>query len=331
MESLEKEMASADLCDKVDKGSSKCEVEDASRPSTPLSDASDDSFHSLEDEDREMPVHESEPSRASEETDESSEGCHPSEIPLIEPDGKDGTETPEHLHGDDKTSENSWEKLVTQEQDEQQQIEDEEEEEEDFVDEEYLKDLELNMSEEEKNAKREESQTHKESGNIKFKAGQFQEALTSYTAGLRICPLAYPRDRAILYSNRAAAKARLNLKKKAISDCSKAIELDSVYTKAVMRRATLNEETGNLDEALKDFQRVLELDPVNKESHEAVRRLPDMITERNEKLKEEMLGKLKDLGNVFLRPFGLSTSNFELKQDSSTGGYNISFNQNPKS
>ena len=47
-----------------------------------------------------------------------------------------------------------------------------------------------------------------------------------------------------------------------------------------------------VDEALKDYQSVLELDPKNVVAHKAVRELPAKIEERNEKLKAEMKGKL---------------------------------------
>ena len=47
----------------------------------------------------------------------------------------------------------------------------------------------------------------------------------------------------------------------AIRDCSKAIDLNPEYMRALMRRAELYERTEKLDEALTDYQKILELDP----------------------------------------------------------------------
>lgn len=96
------------------------------------------------------------------------------------------------------------------------------------------------------------------------------------------------------------------------------------------RRAALYEETDKLDESFEDFKKVLEIDPGNHEARVAHVRLPPLINERNEKMKTEMMDKLKDLGNMILRPFGLSTNNFELKQDPSSGSYSVNFNQSPQ-
>lgn len=79
---------------------------------------------------------------------------------------------------------------------------------------------------------------------------------------------------------------------------------------------------------MEDYKKVYDLDPGQKEAREAIHRLPPVINERNERMKEEMLSKLKDLGNMILKPFGLSTNNFQMQQDPTTGSYSINFNQN---
>lgn len=53
-------------------------------------------------------------------------------------------------------------------------------------------------------------------------------------------------------------------------DCSKALELNPNYLKAVLRRAQLYREAEKLEEALADYQRCLELDPNILEARQAV-------------------------------------------------------------
>ncbi|XP_052444798.1 tetratricopeptide repeat protein 1 [Carassius gibelio] len=196
-------------------------------------------------------------------------------------------------------------------------------------DEEYLRELEKDLTEEEKESRRKESLELKEKGNTQFKSGEHVEAEESYTAALKVCPVCYSKERSILFSNRAAARMHQDEKDSAISDCSKAIELNPNYVRAILRRAELYEKTDKLDEALEDYKTVLEKEPGIPAAREACMRLPRQIEERNEKLKEEMMSKLKDLGNMILRPFGLSTSNFQVNQDTNTGSYSINFVQNP--
>ncbi|KAK7130939.1 hypothetical protein R3I94_016170 [Phoxinus phoxinus] len=195
-------------------------------------------------------------------------------------------------------------------------------------DEEYLRELEKDLTEEEKESRQKESLELKEKGNMQFKSGEHVDAEESYTAALRVCPVCYSKERSILFSNRAAARLHQDKKDSAISDCSKAIELNPNYVRAILRRAELYEKTEKLDEALEDYKAVLEKDPGIPAAREACMRLPRQIEERNEKMKEEMMSKLKDLGNMILRPFGLSTSNFQVNQDT-TGSYSVNFVQNP--
>ena len=52
-----------------------------------------------------------------------------------------------------------------------------------------------------------------------------------------------------------------DLKESAIEDCNRAIELKSNYVKALLRRGQCLEDVDKPHEALKDFEKALEIDP----------------------------------------------------------------------
>jgi len=198
----------------------------------------------------------------------------------------------------------------------------------DYVDEAELESQCAKLSKEELEQKRLEGVGYKLEGNSLYLEGKSLEACDKYTAGLQVCPLQFSQDRAVLYANRGQMKKVLGLPDQAVANCTKAIQLNPTYLKALLRRAEIYEETDKLDEALKDYQAVIQLDPKHLEANRAIRRLPGKIEERNEKLKAEMFDNLKKLGNMCLNPFGLSTDNFKMEQDPATGSYNIQFQQN---
>ncbi|KAH8288721.1 hypothetical protein KR054_008675 [Drosophila jambulina] len=194
---------------------------------------------------------------------------------------------------------------------------------------EELREVEKNLSPEELAANKEKADKLKLEGNELFKNDDAEGAAKIYTAALDICPSDSTKERAVLYGNRAAAKIKLDANKAAIDDCTKAIELWPEYVRVLLRRAKLYEQDDKPDESLTDYKRVSELDPGQQDAREAQVRLPPIINERNEKLKNEMMSNLKDLGNMILKPFGLSTQNFQMQQDPNTGSYSINFNQKP--
>ena len=94
-----------------------------------------------------------------------------------------------------------------------------------------------------------------------------------------------------------------------------------------MRRAQAREKIDKLEAALEDYKAVLVLEPSNAVALSASIRLTPLIEAQREKLKDEMMGKLKELGNMCLKPFGLSTNNFNMIKDPATGGYSMKFSQ----
>jgi len=114
-------------------------------------------------------------------------------------------------------------------------------------------------------------------------------------------------------------------------------DVHKLRTKALLRRAKARHEVGgwaSLQGALEDYQALAK--PPNQLSSldqkaviVALRKLPDQLEEAKNAEMADMMGKLKHLGNGILKPFGLSTDNFQFNKDEKSGGYSMNFNQSP--
>ncbi|KAG1326131.1 tetratricopeptide repeat protein 1 [Cocos nucifera] len=104
-----------------------------------------------------------------------------------------------------------------------------------------------------------------------------------------------------------------------IKECTKALELNPSYVKALFRRAEAHEKLEHYEEAIADWKKVMELDPSNDQARRNIRRLEPVAAEKREKMKEEMIGKLKEMGNSVLGRFGMSLDNFKAVKDPNTG------------
>ncbi|KAG7401664.1 cytochrome c oxidase subunit 1 [Phytophthora boehmeriae] len=173
----------------------------------------------------------------------------------------------------------------------------------------------------------------KELGNKFFGQGSYLDAIECYTTALKLCPAEeeYAYNRAVYFSNRAACLLRLGRTEESVDDCTQAVTLSPTYVKALLRRAEALEKLDRLEEALADYDAVLKIDPTVQTAVKGHDKLQKIVHERQEKMKAEMMDKLKGFGNTILGKFGLSTDNFQMVQDPATGSYSINFQQNPTS
>lgn len=91
------------------------------------------------------------------------------------------------------------------------------------------------LSEEEMQANKEKADNLKQEGNVTFKNADYEKSIELYTEAIAICPKKFKAERAILFSNRAAAHKHLGAQSVAIEDCTKAIENNPDYVKAYAR------------------------------------------------------------------------------------------------
>ncbi|XP_063934049.1 tetratricopeptide repeat protein 1-like [Zophobas morio] len=165
----------------------------------------------------------------------------------------------------------------------------------------------------------------KEKGNEYYRLCLFQEAKEWYTKAIEASPVSCDNV-AVFYCNRAACCLKLNELDSVVEDCTRALEINPNYEKALLRRASSYERMEKFKDALADYEKVLESFPTNITALIEKGKLEAKIKEQEEKMKGEMIDKLKDLGNHFLSNFGLSLDNFKTEKRSD-GSYNIKFQQ----
>ncbi|KAK7338880.1 hypothetical protein VNO77_19514 [Canavalia gladiata] len=164
-------------------------------------------------------------------------------------------------------------------------------------------------------------------GNKLFVDGKYEEALSQYELALQVAPdmPSSVEIRSICHANRAVCFLKLGKYEDTIKECTKALELNPVYVKALARRGEAREKLENFEEAIADMKKILEIDPSNDQARKAIRRLEPLAAEKRDKMKEEMIAKLKDMGNSVLGRFGMSVDNFKAVKDPNTGSYSVSF------
>ena len=107
-----------------------------------------------------------------------------------------------------------------------------------------------------------------------------------------------------------------------------ALKYNKDYSKALCNKMLLLKKKEEYLEAYEDFKRLKTLDYNLWENY---RNLEGELSYKAEiqkkKMTDEMLGKLKDMGNTILGKFGLSLNNFQMTPNGQ-GGYSIQYNNN---
>ncbi|KAJ8034613.1 Mitochondrial import receptor subunit TOM70 [Holothuria leucospilota] len=98
----------------------------------------------------------------------------------------------------------------------------------------------------------EKAQSSKSKGNKFFKAQQYEKAIKFYTEAIEISPPENKQDLSTFFQNRAAAQEQLKNYKEVIEDCSKALDLNPKYVKALFRRAKAYEMVEEKMKCLED-------------------------------------------------------------------------------
>jgi tetratricopeptide (TPR) repeat protein len=140
-----------------------------------------------------------------------------------------------------------------------------------------------------------ESAEYKEKGNAQFKAGQYAEAETWYTKAIDCLPHGHS-SLAPLYNNRAGARLKTGSYNEAVKDCDRVQDLEPNELKSLLRRASAYEALEKWLDAQSDYRQIMALDSSIKSVSQGLARCTKAL--KPSKAEESRAnGELDFLGN----------------------------------
>ena len=164
---------------------------------------------------------------------------------------------------------------------------------------------------------------------VLYKNGEYLQALNLYSLLLKDAKRAELKEQCcILNCNKGICFNKLNEYDKALESFKEALKYNKDYSKALCNKMLLLNKKEEYLEAYEDFKRLKTLDYNLWENYRNLEGELNYKAEiQKKKMTDEMLGKLKDMGNTILGKFGLSLNNFQMTPNGQ-GGYSIQYNNN---
>lgn len=98
----------------------------------------------------------------------------------------------------------------------------------------------------------------KENGNVLFKSGRYREAQVVYTDALKIDEFNKDINSKLLY-NRALVHSKINNLREAVTDCTRVLEINDKYLKALLLRARCYNDLEKFEECCQDYETALQI------------------------------------------------------------------------
>ncbi|MCL4129368.1 UNVERIFIED_CONTAM: hypothetical protein GTU68_051253, partial [Idotea baltica] len=139
----------------------------------------------------------------------------------------------------------------------------------------------------------------KEKGNAAYKDGNWEDAISYYTQGLKLTEES--KEKYVLFKNRAAVYLKKEEYENVIKDSTEALEIVPKDPKALFRRAQAYEKQENYEKAYADARATQSADPKNKEVQVLLERLHKIVQTRIQE-NTQTSGKIKQMFEILFDP-----------------------------